>query len=74
MSPCPVLCFDGDAAGARAAARAMELALPMLTPERTLKFATLPSGEDPDSLVRKGGAWSFQAVLDAAQSPSDALV
>jgi DNA primase len=73
VSPCPVLCFDGDAAGARAASRAMELALPMLTPERSLKFATLPGGEDPDSLVRKGGAGSFQAVLDAAQSPSDAL-
>jgi DNA primase len=44
-----------------------------LTPERTLKFATLPSGDDPDSLLRKGGAPSFQAVLDAAQPPSDAL-
>src|SRR3954452_5633258 len=73
VSPCPVLCFDGDAAGAKAATRAMELALPMLTPERSLKFATLPGGDDPDSLVRKGGAGSFQAVLDAAQSPSDAL-
>jgi DNA primase len=73
VSPCPVLCFDGDAAGVRAAARAMELALPMLTPERSLKFATLPGGEDPDSLVRKGGAGSFQAVLDVARSPSDAL-
>ncbi len=73
ISPCPVLCFDGDAAGARAAARAMDLALPMLTPERSLKFAALPSGDDPDSLVRKGGGSSFQAVLDAAQSPSDAL-
>jgi DNA primase len=73
VSPSPVLCFDGDAAGIRAAARAMELALPMLTPERTLKFATVPAGDDPDSLVRKGGAASFQAVLDAARSPSDAL-
>ena len=73
VSPSPVLCFDGDAAGVRAASRAMELALPMLTPERTLKFATIPTGEDPDSLVRKGGASAFQAVLDAARSPSDAL-
>ena len=73
VSPCPVLCFDGDAAGARAASRAMELALPMLTPERSLKFATLPAGDDPDSLVRRGGANAFQAVLDVAQSPSDAL-
>ncbi|MDR3530527.1 MAG: DNA primase [Rhodopila sp.] len=73
VSPCPVVCFDGDAAGARAASRMMELALPMLTPERSLKFATLPAGDDPDSLVRKGGAPGFQAVLDAAQSPADAL-
>jgi DNA primase len=73
VSPGPVLCFDGDAAGARAAFRTMELALPMLTPERSLKFATLPTGDDPDSLVRKGGAPAFQAVLDAARSPSDAL-
>ncbi|HBK06429.1 MAG TPA: DNA primase [Acetobacteraceae bacterium] len=73
VSPCPILCFDGDSAGARAASRVMELALPTLTPEQSLKFATLPTGEDPDSLVRKGGAPGFQAVLDAAQSPSDAL-
>ena len=73
VSPCPVLCFDGDAAGARAAARAMELALPVLTPDRTLRFATLPAGDDPDSLVRKAGAAAFQAVLDAAESPSGAL-
>ena len=73
VSPCPVLCFDGDTAGAKAASRAMELALPMLTPERSLRFATLPAGEDPDSLVREGGAAGFQAVLDAALAPSDAL-
>src|SRR6195952_514913 len=73
VSPCPVLCFDGDGAGARAALRAMDLALPMLTPERSLKFATLPVGDDPDSMVRKGGAPAFQAVLDAALSPSEAL-
>jgi DNA primase len=73
VSPCPVLCFDGDTAGARAASRVMELALPMLTPARSLKFATLPAGDDPDSMVRKGGSAALQAVLDAAQSPSDAL-
>ena len=73
VSPAPVLCFDGDTAGTRAASRAMELALPMLTPERSLKFATLPAGEDPDSMVRKGGATAFQAILDVAQSPSAAL-
>ena len=73
LSPCPVLCFDGDAAGARAASRAMELALPMLTPDRMLRFATLPADDDPDSLLRRAGAPALQAVLDAAQSSSEAL-
>ncbi len=73
LSASPILCFDGDGAGARAAARALELALPLLTPSQTLKFATLPAGEDPDSLVRKGGAPAFQAILDTAQAPADAL-
>jgi DNA primase len=67
LTPAPVLCFDGDAAGARAAARAAELALPMLAPERTLRLIALPSGEDPDSLVRSRGALVFQAMLDGAR-------
>ena len=49
LSPAPVLCFDGDAAGARAAARSAELALPLLAPDRTLRIAALPPGEDPDT-------------------------
>ncbi|MBX6747766.1 MAG: DNA primase, partial [Acetobacteraceae bacterium] len=69
----PVLCFDGDAAGARAAARAAELALPLLAPERSLKIATLPGGEDPDTLIAKGGPRTFQAVLDTARPLSAAL-
>jgi len=73
VSPEPVLCFDGDAAGARAAARAAELVLPLLSPERTIRLATLPAGEDPDTLVAKGGIRAFQAVLDAAQPLSVAL-
>lgn len=73
ITPAPVLCFDGDAAGARAAARAAELVLPMLTPAQTLRLATLPAGEDPDSLVRRQGPAGFQAVLDAARPLSDVL-
>jgi DNA primase len=73
LSPAPILCFDGDGAGARAAARAADLALPMLAPDRTLKLATLPSGEDPDSLTRRQGAAGFTAVLAAARPLSDAL-
>ena len=73
MNPDPVLCFDGDAAGARAAARAAELALPLISAERSLRFATLPTGEDPDTLTAKRGAAAFQAVLDGAKPMSDAL-
>ena len=73
MAPTPILCFDGDAAGARAAARVAELCLPLLTPERTLKLATLPTGEDPDTLVRSRGPEAFKAVLDSARPLVDAL-
>ena len=73
LTPEPVLCFDGDAAGARAAARAAEAALPLLTPERTLKLATLTGGEDPDTLIVKGGPAAFQAVLDGARTLGEAL-
>jgi len=73
VSPEPVLCFDGDAAGARAAARAAEVALPMLTPERTLRLATLPAGEDPDTLIGKQGQGAFEAVLGAAKPLAEAL-
>ncbi len=73
LAPDPVLCFDGDGAGARAAARAAELCLPLLTPERTLRLATLPGGDDPDTLIQKRGAAAFQAVLQAARPLSEAL-
>ena len=73
LSPAPVLCFDGDAAGARAALRAMEVALPLLAPDRTLRVAVLPQGEDPDTLIRRGGPPAFQVVLDAARPLVDAL-
>ena len=73
LAPAPILCFDGDAAGARAAARAAELALPMLAPERTLQLATLPAGEDPDTLVRRRGAAGMRAVVDAARPLAVAL-
>jgi DNA primase len=73
IAPEPILCFDGDAAGARAAARTAELALPLLAPERTLRLATLPEGEDPDTLVGRQGASGMQAVLQAARPLADAL-
>jgi len=59
----PVLCMDGDDAGRAAAIRAMENVLPMLGPGRSLRFAFLPAGEDPDSLVRDRGADAFREVV-----------
>ena len=73
LSPAPVLCFDGDAAGARAAARAADIALPRLAPDRTIRIATLPTGEDPDTLIRTQGAARMQAVLDGANPIAVAL-
>jgi DNA primase len=63
----PILCFDGDAAGSRAALRACLRALPLLSPGKSLQIAALPRGEDPDDLVRRGGASAFEAVLQAAR-------
>ncbi len=68
LAPEPILCFDGDAAGARAAERAIAVALPMLTAEQGLRIATLPAGEDPDSLVRSSGPQAMDAVLSAARA------
>ncbi len=63
----PILCFDGDAAGQNAAARALRRALPLLKPGRSLRFAALPAGEDPDSTIRNGGRVRIEQVLAAAQ-------
>ncbi|HEV7436274.1 MAG TPA: DNA primase [Pseudorhizobium sp.] len=63
MSPEPVLCFDGDGAGTRAANRAADLALPFLKPGRSVRFALLPEGKDPDDLVRHDGRAPFEKVL-----------
>jgi DNA primase len=60
MAQEPILCFDGDNAGQRAAARAADRAIPLLKPGLSLQFAWMPSGEDPDSLVRAKGAAGFR--------------
>ena len=62
----PVLCFDGDKAGLRAAGRAAERALPLLVPEKSLRFVRLPSGEDPDSLVTARGVDAINVLIDKA--------
>ncbi|NQV84220.1 MAG: DNA primase [Rhodospirillales bacterium] len=71
--PEPVLCFDGDAAGQKAAARAAVRALPLLVSGYGLRFALLPDGEDPDSLIRTGGAEAMQAVVRDAMALSEVL-
>ena len=52
LSPTPILCFDGDSAGQKAAVRAALRALPHVGPGRSLGFVTLPAGQDPDDLIR----------------------
>lgn len=69
----PVLCFDGDQAGLKAAWRAADLALPLVQPGRTVRFALLPEGKDPDDLVRQEGREAFAAVLAEARPLADLL-
>ncbi|WP_077960248.1 DNA primase [Ensifer adhaerens] len=68
MTSQPVLCFDGDGAGIRAANRGVDLALPHLKPGRSVRFAMLPDGKDPDDLVRQEGRAPFDKVLANARS------
>lgn len=62
----PVLCFDGDTAGQRAAMRTADRALPLIRAGQALRFAVLPKGEDPDSLVQSRGRSAFEEVLEQA--------
>jgi DNA primase len=67
MTPVPVLCFDGDGAGMRAALRAVDLALPHLQPGFSLRIALLPEGKDPDDLVKIEGRAPFDKVVAEAR-------
>ncbi len=67
MADEPVLCFDGDSAGKRAAYRAIDLAMPRLAPGKSLKFASLPEGQDPDDLLRSGGRDAVAEVIAGAR-------
>jgi DNA primase len=73
MADEPTLCFDGDGAGRRAAYRAVDLALPRLLPGKSVKFAILPEGQDPDDLVRSGGRPAVAEVLATARPLADTL-
>ena len=67
LEPAPICCFDGDAAGQKAAVRAAIRALPFLAPERTLRFVALPAGQDPDDVVKAGGSVAIEALLAAPE-------
>ncbi|MBO0750792.1 MAG: DNA primase [Bradyrhizobiaceae bacterium] len=73
MADEPILCFDGDGAGRRAAGRTADVALPHLKPGKSLRFAALPEGQDPDDLVRSGGREAIADVLAAARPLADLI-
>lgn len=74
MAPEPIVCLDGDAAGLAAAVRAAHRALPLLQPGHSLRFAVLPAGEDPDSLLRAGRLAEVKAAIEAAMPLADILL
>lgn len=69
----PYLCFDGDNAGRRAAGRAAERALPLLRDGKSLRFLSLPAGEDPDSLIRVRGVDAMRRALSLARPLADVI-
>jgi DNA primase len=73
MADEPILCFDGDKAGQKAAWRAADLALPHLAPGKSLRFALLPEGQDPDDLARSGGRAAIEDVISAARGLADVI-
>ena len=73
MADEPILCFDGDKAGQKAAWRAADLALPHLQPGKSLRFALLPEGQDPDDLARAGGRAAIEEVISAARPLADVV-
>ncbi|RWO70262.1 MAG: DNA primase [Mesorhizobium sp.] len=73
MAPEPMLCFDGDKAGLKAAWRAADMALPSVQAGRSARFALLPEGKDPDDLVKAEGPDAFRSVLAEARPLVDLL-
>ncbi len=69
----PILCFDGDGAGRRAAFRAIETALPLIGAGKSLRFALLPEGQDPDDLIRLSGPAAIAEHLKDARPLADML-
>jgi DNA primase len=73
MAPEPILCFDGDSAGKKAAHRAIDVVLPELVPGKSLRFAFMPDSYDPDDLIKQRGAAAMEEVLSSTRSLVDVL-
>ena len=73
MASEPILCFDGDKAGRKAAFRAIDTALPLIGPGKSLRFALLPEGQDPDDLARSEGEAAIAQVVEAATPLAEML-
>ncbi|MGW8206883.1 MAG: DNA primase [Hyphomicrobiaceae bacterium] len=73
LVPEPILCFDGDSAGRKAAFRAIDTVLPHLKPGQSVAFAFLPDGLDPDDLIRQQGAQAMEGVLKRARPLAEVL-
>ncbi len=69
----PILCFDGDKAGQKAAFRAADVAMPHLKPGKSLRFALLPEGQDPDDLARSGGRAAIEEVIAQARPLAEVI-
>jgi DNA primase len=73
MAEEPILCFDGDRAGCKAAYRAIDMALPLIGPGRSLRFALLPEGQDPDDVIRSGGSRAMAEAISGARAMADLI-
>ena len=73
MASEPILCFDGDKAGQKAAFRAIDMALPLIGPGKSLRFAALPEGQDPDDLARSEGEAAVAKVIEGATPLAEML-
>jgi DNA primase len=71
LDPSPILCFDGDSAGQKAAIRAANRAIPLLAHDRTLRVVSLPPGQDPDDIIGAGGPGLFEKLLSTSSSLAD---
>lgn len=71
--PEPTLCFDGDTAGRRAAGRAMDMAIPRIGTNRSLRFAAVVGGKDPDEVLREQGPEALRSQMLKATPMAEAI-